>query len=133
MLTGTEIKSIRESSPNLKDSYVAIKQKSAASLEAYLVHAHIAPYKHGNIWNHEPTRERKLLLHKKEIVKLFGLVTQKGMTIIPTQLYFKTGRVKVELGIAKGKNAGDKRADMKKKSAQREMDQAMKTRKTGRK
>ncbi|MCM0604947.1 MAG: SsrA-binding protein SmpB [Xanthomonadaceae bacterium] len=132
-LTGTEIKSIRDGSPNLKDSYVAIKQKTAASLEAYLMHAHIAPYKHGNIWNHEPTRERKLLIHKQEIIKLFGLITQKGMTIVPTKFYFNAGRVKVELGIAKGKNAGDKRADMKKKSAQKEMDQAMKSRKTGRK
>jgi SsrA-binding protein len=131
-LTGTEIKSIRSQSPNLKEGYVLIKQKSASSLEAWLLSVHIGPYKHGNIWNHEPTRDRKLLLHKQEIRRLFGSVTQKGMTIVPTKFYFKSGRVKVELGVAKGKKAADKRQDMKKKSAEREISQAMKQRKTRR-
>lgn len=129
MLTGTEIKSIRAASPNLKDSYVEIRQRSAHSLEAFLLHAHISPYQHGNIWNHKPTRERKLLLHAQEIRKLFVAVTQKGMTVVPTKCYFKNGRVKFEIGIAKGKKAPDKRSDLKKRSADREIERAMKSKK----
>jgi len=126
MLTGTEIKSIRADGPNLKEGYITIKQKSATCFEAWLLNTHIGPYRHGNIWNHEPMRERKLLLHRKEIQRLFIAITQKGMTLVPTKFYFKKGRVKVELGVAKGKKAPDKRQDLKKKSADREMAQAMK-------
>lgn len=128
VLTGTEIKSIRAQSPNLKEAYVAIKQgKGTTSLEAFLLNAHIGPYQHGNIWNHEPTRERKLLLHTLEIQRLFAAITQKGMTVVPIKCYFKAGRLKFELGVAKGKKAPDKRNDLKKKSADREMQRALKS------
>ena len=129
VLTGTEIKSIRAQSPNLRDAFVEISgKKGAVSLEAWLLNAHIAPYTHGNIWNHEPMRRRKLLLHSKQIEKLFGSITQKGTTVVPTRMYFKDGYVKVELGLGRGKNKGDRREDVKKKDAQREMDQARKAR-----
>ncbi len=125
VLTGTEIKSIREQSPNLKDAFVEIRQRGR-TLEAWLLNAHFAPYTHGNIWNHEPLRKRKLLLHKQQIERLFGENTQKGMSLIPTRMYFKKGLAKIEIGIGKGKKKQDKREDIKKKSAEREIDQAMK-------
>lgn len=125
VLTGTEIKSIREQSPNLRDAYVEIRPKGK-TLEAWLYNAHIAPYTHGNIWNHEPLRKRKLLLHHEQIERLFGETTQKGMTLVPTRMYFKKGLAKIELGIGKGKKKQDKREDIKRKTAEREMDQAMK-------
>src|SRR5687768_1408041 len=93
-LTGTEIKSLRAQSPNLRDSYVDIRQ-SGARLEAFLCNAHIPPYSHGNIFNHDPLRARKLLMHRREIVRLFGAISQKGMTIVPIRMYFKGGRAKV--------------------------------------
>jgi SsrA-binding protein len=167
VLVGTEIKSIRNQSPNLKDSFVditnkrragaaakknpppvdAAKKKSASGsqslaaqrkmakdtapqgapvLEAWLVNAHVGPYSHGNIWNHEARRRRKLLLHEHQIRKLFGALTQDGKTIVPTRMYYVKGRVKVELALAKGKKKGDKRADSKKRDQDREIDQAMK-------
>lgn len=133
VLQGTEIKSIRNQTPNLKDSFVDITniKKGGArtpSLEAWLVNFHIGPYSHGNIWNHEPRRRRKLLLHAKQIVRMFGALTQEGKTLIPTKLYFSNGRVKVEIAMAKGKKKGDKRADQKKKTHDREIDQALKQR-----
>ncbi len=131
VLQGTEIKSIRTQSPNLKDAFVEITHKkrgelNAPTIEAWLVNFHIGPYSHGNIWNHEPRRRRKLLLHASQIRKLFGATTQDGKTIIPTKIYFLKGRVKVELALAKGKKKGDKRQDQKKRTQNREIEQAMK-------
>jgi SsrA-binding protein len=128
-LTGTEVKSLRAMSPNLRDSHVEVrgsKSGGKAGFEAWLLNTHIGPYTHGNIWNHEPTRKRKLLLHAHELEKLFGAVQRAGMTIVPTRMYFKQGRAKVELGLGKGKKNHDKREDLKKRSAEREIDQAMK-------
>lgn len=104
MLTGTEVKSIRSGLANLKDAYGLIKDN-----ELWLINAHIGPYTHGNIFNHEPLRTRKLLVHAREIAKLIGKTQQKGMTLIPTRLYFKNGRAKVEMALAKGKQLWDKR------------------------
>ena len=131
VLQGTEVKSMRNQSPSLKDSYVEITskrrgEKAAPQLEAWLINMHIAPYSHGNIWNHESRRARKLLLHRHQIKKMFGAQTQDGKTLIPTRLYFSNGRVKIEVAIAKGKKKGDKRQDVKKRSQDREMQQAMK-------
>ena len=113
VLTGTEIKSIRNGKVNLKDSYAGIKNG-----EAYVYSMHISPYEQGNIFNKDPLRDRKLLLNKKEIYKLSGLITQKGYTLVPISLYFKNSIVKVELGIGKGKKLYDKREDLKKKDSQ---------------
>ncbi len=133
VLQGTEIKSIRNQTPNLKDSFVEIThikrgEANSNSLEAWLVNLNIAPYSHGNIWNHLPKRRRKLLLHGRQIVRMFGALTKEGKTIVPTRMYYLRGRVKVEIAIARGKKKGDKRADSKKKTHDREMDQAMKQR-----
>jgi SsrA-binding protein len=136
VLQGTEVKSLRTQSPNLRDSFVEITSKKrgekvAPTLEAWLHNFHVAPYSHGNIWNHEAKRPRKLLLHRHQIKKMFGSLTQDGKTLIPTRLYFSKGRVKVEIAIAKGKKKGDKRADVKKRSQDREMRQALKQRQKG--
>jgi SsrA-binding protein len=125
VLTGTEVKSLRVQSPNLRDSFVEVR-RSGGSLEAWLLNAHIAPYAYGNIWNHDPVRRRKLLLHAHQIERIFGSITQKGLTVIPTRIYFKQGRVKLELGLGRGKKKYDKREDLKKKSAEREMAHARK-------
>ncbi|MBY0470072.1 SsrA-binding protein SmpB [bacterium] len=127
VLTGTEVKSLRSQTPALKDSYVEVTGKGSNSVEAWLLNTHIGPYTHGNIWNHEPSRRRKLLLHRHQLEKLHGATIKKGITIVPTKMYFKKGMVKVELALGKGKKKGDKREDVKKKSAQREMDRAMKS------
>lgn len=121
VLSGTEIKSIRNGKANLKDSYAIIKNG-----EVFIVGMHISPYEQGNIFNKNPLRDRKLLLNKREINKLFGLTKQKGYTLIPISLYFKGNLVKVELGIGKGKKLYDKRQDIAKKDAQRKIEQAMK-------
>ena len=113
VLTGTEIKSIRNGKVNLKDSYAGIKNG-----ELYIYSMHISPYEQGNIFNKNPLRDRKLLLNKREIYKLAGLITQKGYTLVPISLYFKNSIVKVELGIGKGKKLYDKREDLKKKDSQ---------------
>ena len=122
-LVGTEVKSLREGKVNLKDSYVHIKD-----MEALLFNCHISPYSHGNIMNHEPLRTRKLLLHKKEIVRLQGKIAQKGYTLIPLKIYFKSGRAKVEVGLAKGKREFEKRESIKTREANREIEKAMKSR-----
>jgi SsrA-binding protein len=119
-LTGTEVKSLREGKANLKDAYARIDND-----EAFLFNLHISPYEQGGRYNHEPTRTRKLLLHKQEITKLFGRVQMKGLTLIPLSLYFSKGRVKVELGVARGKKAFDKRDDMAERDAKREMERAV--------
>ena len=113
VLAGTEIKSIRNGKVNLKDSYASIKNG-----EVYIHSMHISPYEHGNIFNKDPLRDRKLLLNKQEIRKLIGLISQKGYTLVPVSLYFKGNKVKLELGIGKGKKLYDKREDLKKKDAQ---------------
>jgi SsrA-binding protein len=122
-LTGTEVKSIREGRCNLKDSYGAIRAG-----EAWLLNAHISPYTHGHRDNHEPTRTRKLLLHKAEIEKLAGKAQEKGLTLVPTKMYFKNGRIKIELGVAKGKKLYDKRETERKREADREARAAVKER-----
>ena len=121
VLTGTEIKSIRAGKVNLKDTYVNIKNG-----EAYIYGMHISPYEHGNIFNKDPLRTRKLLLNKREINKLTGYITQKGCSLIPIQLYFKNNFVKLELGIGKGKKLYDKREDIAKKDAQRRIERMLK-------
>ena len=121
VLSGTEIKSIRNGKANLKDSYAIIK-----NCEVYIVGMHISPYEHGNIFNKDPLRDRKLLLNKREINKLIGLTKQKGYSLVPISLYFKGSLVKVELGIGKGKKLYDKRQDIAKKDAERRINQAMK-------
>lgn len=122
VLKGTEIKSVRKGSANLKDSYIRIKNE-----EAFLENMHIAPYEQGNIFNHEPLRTRKLLLHKKEIIKLAKEAKEGGYTIVPTKLYFDKGsKVKVEIALAKGKKLYDKRQDLKEKDAKRDIEKALK-------
>ena len=116
VLQGTEIKSIRNGSANLKDSYAIIKNG-----EAFLLNMYIAPYKEGNRFNHEETRTRKLLLHKKEILKLKNKLELDGYSLIPTKLYFKNNKAKILLGIAKGKKLYDKRETIKKRDQEREM------------
>lgn len=116
VLSGTEIKSIRSGKVNLKDSYCYIKNG-----EIYVCGMHISPYEHGNIFNKNPLRDRKLLLHKKEILKLVGLTKQKGYSLIPISIYFKGSLVKLELGIGKGKKLYDKRQDLAKKDAERQI------------
>ena len=114
-LTGTEVKSVRAGRCNLKDSYVMIENG-----EAILTGMHISPYEHGNIFNHDPMADRKLLHHKYEINKLQGAVTKDGLTIVPLKVYFKGSLVKVDIGIAKGKKLYDKRQDIAKKDQKRE-------------
>ena len=121
VLTGTEIKSIRQGKVNLKDSYAGIKNG-----EAYLYSMHISPYEHGNIFNKNPLRDRKLLLNRREIFKLVGLIKQKGYSLVPISLYFKGSIVKLELGIGKGKKLYDKRQDLAKKDADKKIAQALK-------
>jgi SsrA-binding protein len=116
---------MRGQSPNLRDAFVEVNGRAGAQ-EAWIVNLHIAPYSHGNIWNHEERRRRKLLLHRHQIDKLFGAIRRDGMTVVPTRLYFKKGRAKIELAVARGKKKHDKRQDLKKKSAEREMDIATK-------
>ena len=120
VLSGTEIKSIRAGKVNLKDSYAIVKDG-----EVFVYGMHISPYEHGNIFNKDPLRARKLLLTKREINKLFGLIKQKGFTLVPISLYFKGNLVKLELGIGKGKKLYDKRADIAKKDAQMKIKRAL--------
>ena len=120
-LVGTEVKSIRNGSVNLKDSYAIIKNG-----EAYLLNTHISLYEEGNIFNHEETRTRKLLLHKKEILKLNDKIRIEGYTLIPLKMYFVKNKVKVLLGICKGKKLYDKRETIKKRAMERELRQKMK-------
>ena len=121
VLTGTEVKSLRLGHANLNDSFAQVR-----SGEAFLNNLHISPYEFGNRENHESDRARKLLLHKKEILKLFSKIREQGYTLIPLRLYFKSGMVKAELGLAKGKKLYDKREDLKQKDHKREIAQALK-------
>lgn len=122
-LVGTEVKSLRAGNVNLKDAWCSIDNG-----EMYIKGMHISPYEHGNIFNRDPIRVRKLLLHKKEILKLFGQVKQEGLTLIPLSLYFKSSKVKVAVGVCKGKKLYDKREDMARKAAQRDIERAVKER-----
>ena len=120
-LYGTEVKSVRCGAVNLKDSYCSLKGG-----ELYLVVMHISPYEKGNIFNREPLRDRKLLMHKREIMKLGGLVAQKGYTLVPLSLYFSGKNVKVEVGLCRGKKLYDKRDSAAERQADREMERRMK-------
>ncbi len=120
-LTGTEVKSIRAGALNLKDSYCRVIDG-----ELWLIGTHISPYKQGSYFNADPDRRRRLLMHKREIVRLGAKVQQEGLALIPLSLYFKDSRVKLELGLCKGKKLYDKRADAAEKSARREIDRKMK-------
>ena len=122
-LFGTEVKSLRAGTVNLKDSWCSIDDG-----ELFVMGMHISPYEKGNIFNLDPLRVRKLLMHKKEIMRLFGMVKQESYTLIPLSLYFKGSRVKLEMGLCKGKKLHDKREDMAKRDAKREMDRALKER-----
>ncbi len=115
VLKGSEVKSCREGNANLKDSHARIKDG-----EIYLVNTHISPYTYANQLNHDPLRARKLLLHKSEIKKLYGKIKERGLTLIPLKMYFKNGKVKVEMAVAKGKKTHDKREDIKRKDFARE-------------
>ena len=127
VLMGTEVKSLREGRINLRDSYVEVRG-SAHAPELFLVGAHISPYDQGNIWNHDPLRVRKLLMHRHEIERLAVKVREKGYTIVPTKVYLKDGRAKVEIGLGRGKKLYDKRHDMADKDAKRDMQRALRGR-----
>ena len=122
VLTGTEVKALRDGRAQITDAYGIVKDG-----EVWLLNAHIAPYERGNIWNHEPTRTRKLLLHQKEIRQLIGAVERKGLTLVALDLYFKRGRAKLKLGLARGKKLHDKRADLKERDDTREMQRALRS------
>jgi SsrA-binding protein len=121
-LFGTEVKSIRAGKVNIKESYCDIKDG-----EVFAVGMHISPYEQGNVFNKDPLRPKKLLLHKREILKLFGLTAQKGYTLVPLQIYLKNSRVKVEIGLCRGKKLYDKRDDMARNDARRDMERAFKS------
>ena len=123
VLTGTEVKSLREGRVTLAQAYADLRGN-----EVWLIGADIATYDQGNIANHEPARDRKLLLHRREIASLIGKVKERGQTLVPTRLYFKDGKVKVELALAKGKEKGDKRRDIAEREAKRQMERAVKGR-----
>ena len=122
-LKGTEVKSLRAGKANLKDSYAFIKNG-----EVFVEHMHISPYEQGNIFNLDPLRVRRLLMHKAEIVKLFSQTREKGFTLVPLKIYFKHGRAKLELALASGKHNYDKRADLQAKAAKRDIERALKDR-----
>ena len=123
VLTGTEVKSLREGRASLGQAYGDVRDG-----EVWLVNAEIATYDQGNISNHEPMRDRKLLLHRGEIVSLYGKVREKGLTLVPTRMYWKDGRAKVEIALARGKQTIDKRRDLQKRDAQRQIERALKSR-----
>ncbi len=123
VLTGTEVKSLRDGRVTLAQSYADLRGH-----EAFLIGAEIAEYGQGNIANHEPTRDRKLLLRRDEIDGLLGQVREKGLTLVPTRMYFKDGKVKVEIAVARGKDKGDKRRTIADREAKRQMDRALKSR-----
>ncbi|OPY84340.1 MAG: SsrA-binding protein [Smithella sp. PtaU1.Bin162] len=123
VLTGTEVKALRSGKANLKDSYAVVKDD-----EVFLREMHISHYDHGNRFNHEPLRARKLLLHKREIRKLYGKSREKGLSLVPLKLYFSNGKVKVEIGIGKGKKLYDRRQDIKQREERREVARTFKSR-----
>ncbi|HRT62721.1 MAG TPA: SsrA-binding protein SmpB [Syntrophales bacterium] len=118
-LVGTEVKALREGKCNLTDSYAVIRDG-----EAFIHDMHISPYSHGNIMNHDPLRVRKLLLHRRELKRLYGKTRERGLTLIPLRVYFKNSKVKVELGIGRGRKLHDKRQELKRRTDKREMERA---------
>ena len=126
VLRGTEVKSLRDGQVNFKDSYVTVRNG-----EPWLLGCHIAPYSHGTDANHDPERDRKLLLHRKEISRLTGKVAERGLTLIPLRLYFKGGRAKLEIGLARGKKLHDKRSALRERETKREMDKAVRESRKG--
>jgi SsrA-binding protein len=120
VLTGSEVKSLRAGRISFKDGYVQFR-----SGEAFLIGVHIAPYAQASVQGHDPDRERKLLLHRQEIASLLGKVEQKGLTLVPTRVYLKNGRFKVELALARGKNVRDRRQELKQRAVKRDMDREM--------
>jgi SsrA-binding protein len=122
-LTGTEVKSLREGRATLQGAFAEVREG-----EVWLVGAHIPEYAQGNVANHDPDRDRKLLLHRREISSLIGKVSERGLTLVPTRLYFKDGRAKVELALARGKEARDKRRDIAEREARRQIERALKER-----
>jgi SsrA-binding protein len=126
-LKGTEVKSLRVQSPSLREAYVEVRDRGQkGTYEAWLVNAHIQHYSHGNQFNHQPTQARKVLLHKKEILRLHVALTQEGMTVVVVQMYFKNGRAKIEIGLARGKKAYDKRQDIKGRDVEKDLKNLMK-------
>lgn len=123
VLKGTEVKSIRNGKVNISESYGKIRDG-----EVYIMQMNISPYEQGNRFNHDPAQPRKLLLHKREISKLYGKIMEKGLTLVPLKLYFKNGKAKIELALAKGKTLYDKRHTIKQKQDKREMERAIKER-----
>ena len=123
VLTGTEVKSLRDGKANLSDAYGVVKDG-----EVYLLNFHVSHYEQGNQFNHDPTRTRKLLLHRREIRRMIGAVERQGLTLVPLEVYFKRGRAKVALALGKGKQAHDKREDLKRKDDEREIARALRTR-----
>ena len=123
VLTGTEVKSLRDGKATLQRAFADVRDG-----ELWLVGAHIAEYAQGNLANHDPDRDRKLLVHRRELDSLIGKVQEKGLTLVPTKLYFKNGRAKVELAVARGKEARDKRRDIAKREAQRDIERALRRR-----
>lgn len=123
VLQGTEVKSLREGRANLKDSYARVKEG-----EVFVYDLHISPYSHGNRYNHDPLRVRKLLLHRQEIKRLYGKTRERGLTLVPLKMYFRDGKVKMEIGVSKGKKLHDRREDLKRKADRRDMERAFKER-----
>jgi SsrA-binding protein len=122
-LVGTEVKSLREGQVTFKDSYVDVQNS-----EAWLIGCHVSPYHHGTHANHDPERRRKLLLHRREISRLSGKKAERGLTIVPLRLYFKDGRAKLEIGLARGRKLHDKRSALRERETRREMDRALRAR-----
>ena len=127
VLRGTEVKSLRAGLVNFKDSYASVRNG-----EGWLLGCHISPYSHGTDANHEPERDRKLLLHKREITRIVGKTAEKGLTVVPLKVYFKRGRIKIELGLARGKKLHDKRATLRERETRREMEKAARAGRAGR-
>ena len=123
VLTGTEVKSLRQGNATIDRAYADVRDG-----QVWLVGAHISPYEQASMGSHDPDRDRKLLLHKKEAASLAGKVAQRGLTLVPTKMYFKNGRAKVELALARGKEVRDKRRDLAKREAERQMERALKSR-----
>jgi len=127
VLTGTEVKSVKQGHVSIQEGYVHIDDH----MEAWLIGSTIQPYDHGNVFNHTQTRERKLLLHRKEIARLYGKIREKGLTLVPLKMYLVRGKVKVKIGLAKGKNVVDKRDTIKKREADRDSRRAMRSHNRG--
>src|SRR5918996_5457609 len=127
VLKGTEVKSLRAGQVTFKDAYATVRND-----EAWLLGCHISPYSHGTDANHDPERDRKLLLHAREIRRLVGKISEKGLTVVPLKMYFKQGRAKMEVGVARGKKLHDKRATLREREVRREMDKAARAGRAGR-